>query len=364
MKEIVEAFLNTQVKNAVITIPAFSNYSQYKALYDAGLIAGLKILRIINSPSAAAIAYGLDKRSTRERNILVFDLGSGTCDVSLLTIEEGILEVKAVAGKNHLGGKDFDNRLVNHFVQEFKNRFNKDLTSNDRALCRLREQCERAKRILSASTQAFIGIDSLFEEIDFYTTLSRAKFEELNQDLFQLIMEPIKKVLQDGKVLKSQVYEIILVGGSTRIPKIQRMISVFFNGKESYKSINSDEAVAHGAAIQAAILSHDTSEKIQNLMLLDVTAFSLGIEICGTMIPFIDSNTTIPTRKSEIISTSFYDQNYIIISIYEGERNLTKNNHLLERFKLTRISSNVPQIEVTFDIDSNRILKVNNLLMQ
>ncbi|CAB4475065.1 heat shock protein 70 [Rhizophagus irregularis] len=358
MKEIAEAFLNTQVKNAVITTPAFSNYSHYKALYDAGLIAGLKILRIINSPSAAAIAYGLDKRFTRERNILVFDLGDGSCDVSLLTIEEGILEVKAVAGNNHLGGKDFDNRIVNHFVQEFKNRFNKDLTSNVRAICRLREQCERAKRTLSASTKAFIGIDSLFENIDFDTTLTRAKFEELNQKLFQFIMEPIEKVLQDGKIYKCQVHEIILVGGSTRIPKIQKMISEFFNGKELNKSINSDEAVAYGATIQAAILSNYNSEKIQNLMLLDVAAFSLGIEICGTMIPFIDSNTTIPTKKSEIISTSHFNQNYIIISIYEGENNLTRNNRLIGKFKLTKISSDVPQIEVTFDIDSNRILKV------
>jgi heat shock protein 1/8 len=362
MKDIAEAFLGTPVRNVVITVPTYFNIFQRQAIKDAGFIAGLNILRIINSTSAAAIAYGSERRISGSRYVLVFDLGGGTCSVSLLSIEEGVLQVKAVAGNNHLGGEDFDNRLVNHFVQEFKNKFNKDLTSNIRALCRLREQCERAKRILSASTQAFIGIDSLFEEIDFYTTLTREKFEELNQDLFQSIMEPIDKVFQDSKIQKGYVYEIVLVGGSTRIPKIQRMISGFFYGKELNKSINSDEAAAYGAAIHVSMLSGNFSKKTQDLLLLDVISFSLGIEnLDGIMLPFVRRNTTVPTAKSEVISTDFDNQSSISIQVYEGDNTRSIENNFLGEFVLAGIHpapKGVPQILITFEIDVHGFLRV------
>jgi heat shock protein 1/8 len=363
MKETAEAFLGTVVKDAVITVPAYFNDSQRQATKDAGLISGLNVLRIINEPTAAAIAYGLDKKAVGERNVLIFDLGGGTFDVSLLTIEEGIFEVKATAGDTHLGGEDFDNRLVNHFVQEFKRKFKKDISSNARAVRRLRTACERAKRTLSASAQTSIEIDSLFEGIDFYTSLTRARFEELNQDLFRSTMEPVEKVLRDSKIDKSSVHEIVLVGGSTRIPKIQKMVSEFFNGKEPNKSINPDEAVAYGAAVQAAILSGDTSEKTQDLLLLDVAALSLGIETAGgVMTPLIKRNTTVPTKKSEIFSTYSDNQPGVLIQVYEGERTRTKDNNLLGKFELTGIPPaprGVPQIEVTFDIDANGILNVS-----
>lgn len=363
MKETAEAFLGTPVKDAVITVPAYFNDSQRQATKDAGLISGLNVLRIINEPTAAAIAYGLDKKAVGERNVLIFDLGGGTFDVSLLTIEEGIFEVKATAGDTHLGGEDFDNRLVNHFVQEFKRKFKKDISSNARAVRRLRTACERAKRTLSASAQTSIEIDSLFEGVDFYTSLTRARFEELNQDLFRSTMEPVEKVLRDSKIDKSQVHEIVLVGGSTRIPKIQKMVSEFFNGKEPNKSINPDEAVAYGAAVQAAILSGDTSEKTQDLLLLDVAALSLGIETAGgVMTPLIKRNTTVPTKKSEIFSTYSDNQPGVLIQVYEGERARTKDNNLLGKFELTGIPPaprGVPQIEVTFDIDANGILNVS-----
>ena len=293
MREIAESYLGTPINNAVVTVPAYFNDSQRQATKDAGTIAGLNVLRIINEPTAAAIAYGLDKKVLGERNVLIFDLGGGTFDVSLLTIEEGIFEVKATAGDTHLGGEDFDNRLVNHFVQEFKRKNKKgryqvdvhpfymindlaDLTSNPRAVRRLRTACERAKRTLSSATQTSIEIDSLFEGIDFYTSLTRARFEELCQDLFRSTLEPVEKVLRDSKIDKSNVHEIVLVGGSTRIPRIVKLVSDFFNGKEPNKSINPDEAVAYGAAVQAAILSGDTSEKTQDLLLLDVAPLSLG----------------------------------------------------------------------------------------
>merc|ERR1711966_59792 len=281
MKEIAESFLGKEVKNAVITVPAYFNDSQRQATKDAGAITGLNVLRIINEPTAAAIAYGLDKKtsgSKTERNVLIFDLGGGTFDVSLLTIEEGIFEVKATAGDTHLGGEDFDTRLSNHFAAEFKRKHKKDISGNARALRRLRTACERAKRTLSSSTQAHIEIDSLFDGVDFNSTITRARFEDLCMDYFKKCMDPCEKVLRDAKISKGGVDEVVLVGGSTRIPKIQSLLSDFFNGKEPCKSINPDEAVAYGATVQAAILSGDTSEKMQDLLLLDVAPLSLGLE--------------------------------------------------------------------------------------
>jgi L1 cell adhesion molecule like protein len=363
MRETAESYLGGTVNNAVITVPAYFNDSQRQATKDAGLIAGLNVLRIINEPTAAAIAYGLDKKGEGERNVLIFDLGGGTFDVSLLTIEEGIFEVKATAGDTHLGGEDFDNRLVNHFVNEFKRKHKKDLTTNARALRRLRTACERAKRTLSSAAQTSIEIDSLFEGIDFYTSITRARFEELCQDLFRGTMEPVERVLRDAKIDKSSVHEIVLVGGSTRIPKIQRLVSDFFN-KDPNKSINPDEAVAYGAAVQAAILSGDTSSKSTNeILLLDVAPLSLGIETAGgVMTALIKRNTTIPTKKSETFSTYSDNQPGVLIQVYEGERARTKDNNLLGKFELTGIPPaprGVPQIEVTFDVDANGIMNVS-----
>jgi len=366
MRETAEAYLGGTVNNAVITVPAYFNDSQRQATKDAGLIAGLNVLRIINEPTAAAIAYGLDKKTQGERNVLIFDLGGGTFDVSLLTIEEGIFEVKSTAGDTHLGGEDFDNRLVNHFTQEFKRKNKKDLSGNARALRRLRTACERAKRTLSSSAQTSIEIDSLFEGIDFYSSLTRARMEELCGDLFRQTMDPVERVLRDAKIDKGSVHEIVLVGGSTRIPRIQKLVTDYFNGKEPNKSINPDEAVAYGAAVQAAILSGDTSSKsTQEILLLDVAALSMGIETAGgVMTPLIKRNTTIPTKKSEVFSTFSDNQPGVLIQVFEGERARTKDNNLLGKFELSGIPPaprGVPQIEVTFDLDANGIMNVSAL---
>jgi len=365
MKETAEQYLGMPIKDAVVTVPAYFNDAQRKATKDAGSISGLNVLRIINEPTAAAIAYGLDKKksTSTDNNVLIFDLGGGTFDVSILNIQGGIFEVKSTAGDTHLGGEDFDNRMVDHFVKEFQRKSKKDLSQNKRAVRRLRTACERAKRTLSASAQATIEIDSLFDGEDFYTTVTRARFEELCSDLFKGTLVPVEKSLKDAKLEKSAIHEIVLVGGSTRIPKIQKLISDFFEGKELNKSINPDEAVAYGAAVQAAILTGDQHESVTDLLLLDVTPLSLGIATEGSvMSTIIKRNSTIPNKKTESYTTLENNQRCLTVEIFEGERAMTRDNHLLGSFDLNGIPPaprGVPSIEVTFDIDANGILNVS-----